>query len=49
MVMIKGQHESFDEALFYIDICLCNNSDKFIAIFKCSNESTLEHFIYQVI
>ena len=39
MVMIKGQHEGLDEALFYIDI----------AIFKCSNESTLQHFIYQVI
>ena len=27
MVMIKGQHEGMDEALFYIDIFLCNDSD----------------------
>ena len=48
--MIKGQHEGLDEALFYIDICLCNDSNlSVIAIFKCSNESTLQHFIYQVI
>ena len=45
MVMIKGQHEGLDEALFYIDICLCND----LAIFKCSKKSTLQHYIYQVI
>ena len=28
MVMIKGQHEGLDEALFFIDICLCKDSDK---------------------
>ena len=44
--MIKGQHECLGEALFYINICLSNDSFEInlIVIFKCSKESTLQTF-----